>query len=65
MEGFMRRLLVLSFGLGAIASAFVAGPASATCMDHVDKAGVRIYSCAPPGGPVTMYVCVHDTCVPG
>ncbi|HWL37179.1 MAG TPA: hypothetical protein VNQ77_13425 [Frankiaceae bacterium] len=52
--------------IGALAAAgFLATPASATCMEHYDdpKTGIRIGSCAPPGGPVTTYYCVRDICV--
>lgn len=57
----MRLLLV-----GALAAAgFLATPASATCMEHFSypELGIRSGSCAAPGGPVTTYYCVHDTCV--
>ena len=50
--------------LAAAAAALVSAPAEASCMEHFDRAGVRIYSCSAPGGPVTMYYCVHDVCVP-
>jgi hypothetical protein len=51
--------------LAAAAAVLVpAAPADATCMEHVDKAGVRVFSCAPPSGPATVYVCVGDTCTP-
>ncbi|HVF06510.1 MAG TPA: hypothetical protein VNA20_16845 [Frankiaceae bacterium] len=59
----MRRLLTSSIALAAALGAYSAAPAAATCMEHFDRAGVRIYSCAAPGGPVTTYYCVHDTCV--
>lgn len=59
----MRRVLASSLGLAAAVGLYTVAPAAATCMEHFDRAGVRIYSCAPPGGPVTTYYCVHDTCV--
>ena len=54
-------LLLLALGAGL----FAATPASATCMETFNdpKTGIRMGSCAPPGGPVTSYVCVRDVCV--
>lgn len=57
-----RRLAVLTITAAAVGAAFAA-PASATCMETFNRYGVRMGSCAPPGGPVTSYVCYHDTCV--
>jgi hypothetical protein len=57
----MRRTALLA--LLAATGLATASPASATYMDHVDTAGVHVYSCAPPGGAVTTYYCVRDTCV--
>lgn len=59
----MRRLLASSIAHAAALGAYAAAPAAATCMEHFGRYGVRIYSCAPPGGPVTMYYCVGETCV--
>lgn len=60
----MRRLVAVSAGLAAGLGLWAAAPATATCMEHFDRYGVRIYSCSAPGGPVTMYYCVGETCVP-
>ncbi len=59
----MHRLVVLAAGLATAAGlALGLAPASATCMDTFDKGGVHIYSCSPPGGPATTYICVGDIC---
>lgn len=54
------RLLVLA--LAVVASTVAAAPASATCMETFDKGGIRMGSCAAPGGPVSSYICVYDEC---
>ena len=58
----MRRLAVLSLAAAA-ATVLWATPASATCMETFNKYGVRMGSCAPPGGTVTSYICYQDVCV--
>ena len=58
----MRRLALSAFGLALGVSALSVAPAHATCMEHINKAGIRYYSCAAPGGPVTSYLCVNDVC---
>jgi hypothetical protein len=49
------RLALVSCVLAAVGPG-LAAPASATCLEHVDRAGLGIYSCSPPGGPVTTTV---------
>lgn len=52
--------------LTAVAACLLAvAPASATCMDTFNdpKTGIRSGTCAAPGGPVSSYFCVRDTCV--
>jgi len=61
----MRRLVMSALGIAVVVGTFAVAPAHATCMEHVDVRGVvRVYSCAPPGGPVSTYLCVRDTCYP-
>lgn len=57
----MRRLVVLPLVIVS-AGLLNATPASATCMETFNKAGVRMGTCAPPGGPAYSYVCVGDVC---
>ena len=59
----MRRHIGILSVAAAIAGAFAASPAHATCMETFNKGGIRQGYCSPPGGPVTSYTCIHDTCV--
>ena len=59
----MRRPLA-TLALAVTAAGLYATPAAATCVEFGRPGGVRVVHCAPPGGPVTTYVCHGDVCVP-
>ena len=59
----MRRTLA-ALVLAAGATTVTAAPAAATCMQFEYPGDVYVVHCAPPGGPVTTYVCQGDVCVP-
>lgn len=58
----MRRLVVSALGIALAVGTFTVTPAHATCMEWIDKAGVRYYTCAAPGGEAHSYLCVGDVC---
>lgn len=60
----MRRRIAVVSVVAAAAGLLAAGPAAATCMPiyHDPTNQVRIYSCSPPGGPVSTTYCVRDFC---
>ena len=58
----MRRLALSAFGLALGAGALSVAPAHATCMEHINKAGIRYYSCAAPGDTPHSYLCIDDVC---
>ena len=59
----MSRRLATVAAAALAATAFAAAPAHATCMETYNRNGIRQGYCSPPGGPVTSYICYHDTCV--
>lgn len=56
------RLAVLLVAAAGVAS-LAATPASATCMETINRGGLRMGSCSAPGGPAYSYICYYDTCI--
>lgn len=53
--------LALALSAAAVAAVGLATPASATCMPLWDYGVVYSYTCSPPGGPATTYICNRVT----